>query len=222
MKNGLNNKNVKLESGKTMISKNIEQLMTEKKLTAITLAKEAGISRQAVYNILNGTIPRDDTLDLIAQALGVTSELLRKGIRHFDYDYFRQQLYKKFPYHISEEDFDSYVAGSNLEDPDSVSLEEYLVYKVDVAPVDVFVRHILPAEEMRTQIAEYFGYEPEEIFKAFGGCAIGDYVGQYDRISVRSTEAFNNAEFQAIFEALNLENKKTIYNLSLDLLQTQK
>lgn len=222
MKNRQINKYVKFEGDQMLISENIKQLMEEKNMTVIELADKAQISRQAVYNILKGATPRDDTLELIAKALGVTSELLRHGIRHFDYDYFRQKLYKKFPYHIDEKDFDSYVAGSNLEDPDSVSLEEYLVYKFDVDPVDLFVKHVLPAEEMQIEIAEYFGYQAEEIFKAYGNFPIGGYVGQYDRISVRSTEAFNNAEFQSIFEALNMENKKLVYNLSLDLLQIQK
>lgn len=222
MKNRQINKYVKFEGDQMLISENIKKLMEEKNMTVIELADKAQISRQAVYNILKGATPRDDTLDLIAKALGVTSELLRHGIRHFDYDYFKQQLYKKFPYHISEEDFDSYVAGSNLEDPDSVSLEEYLVYKFDVDPVDLFVKHVLPTEEMQIEIAEYFGYAAEEIFKAYGSFPIGGYAGPYDRISVRSTEAFNNAKFQSIFEALNLQNKKIVYNLSLDLLKTQK
>lgn len=54
-------------------------LLADRGLTQLGLAEKAGISKTAVYGLMNGRTPRLDTLGKIAKVLGVKpSELLEK------------------------------------------------------------------------------------------------------------------------------------------------
>lgn len=219
MKTGQNKNNVKFT--KTLIAENIKKLMEEKNLSVIDLAEKALVSRQAIYNIFNGAIPRDDTLELIAKELDTTVETLKYGERHFDYDYFCQKLYEIFPYHIKEEDYQAYTEGLKYDDPDSLDLESFLIYKFDLDPFATFISHILPTSEKQKEIAKYFGYKVEDIFKSYGSFPLYSNIQNIKHINVMSKEEFATNKFNSIFEKLNIQNKKLVLNLCLDLLQIQ-
>lgn len=60
-----------------MDKKKLVDLLADKGLTQVELAKKAGISRTAVYGVMKGRNPTLPTLGKIAKALGVKpSELL--------------------------------------------------------------------------------------------------------------------------------------------------
>lgn len=221
------NKNVKFTKEKSILARNLERLMKARGKSVIKLSEEAYITRQALYDILNDrTTPRESTLVDLAKALStdkekITADILKNGYRHFDYEFFRQQLYKIFPYEINEVELADYISGMQCDDIDSLDLEGFLVTKFDIDPVQMFVEKILPDKEIQNEIATYFGFKPEEIFKSYGGFPIGDNPGGFKHVNVAGKESFKDTEFQVIFERLDLKNKKIVMNLCMDLLQLQ-
>lgn len=226
-KNIHKNKNVKFTKEKSMLSRNVEELMKARGLSVIQLSEKAFITRQAIYDILNDrSTPREGTLNDLAKALStekeiITADILKNGYKHFDYDFFRQQLYKVFPYNMDEKELEAYVSDLQYEDIESLDLETFLVYKFNIDPVQVFVEKILPNKDIQDRIALYFGFKPEEIFKSYGGFPIGDNPGGFKHVNVAGKELFKDTEFQVIFERLDLKNKKIVMNLCMDLLQLQ-
>lgn len=225
MKNRHINKNVKFTRKNNMLGNNIQILMNEKHMSVQELADKSGVSRQAMYNIINGkSIPRKDTLELIAEQLDVSSDLLKHGVRHYDYDLFMQLLERKFPYNMKSEefntDFEEYIKGG-IFDEENPDLQGYLVYKFDIDPVDMFVKHLAPSDEKQSEIAKYFGYEVNDIFKKYGSFPIGSDPIGFKHVNVCGRDGFDDVEFQALFERLNSKNKKMVLNLCIDLLQIQ-
>ena len=225
MKNGQKTKSVKCTQNKTVLSVNITKLRNEKNLSVKELAEKAGISRQAMYNIIKGTsIPHQSTIDLIAKQLDVSSDLLLYGIRHYDYEIFMEKLNSKFPYNMNSKEFDTdykeYI-GEGTSDDVNYDLQGFLVYKFDIDPINMFHRWIAPSSEKQSEIADYFGYEVNDIFKMKGNFPIGcDSVG-FQHVNVCVKDEFDNVSFKDIFEKLNLKNKKLVLNLCMDLLQIQ-
>ena len=225
-----------------MISENINTLRKEKELSVIELAKKAEISRQAMNNIVTGkSIPREDTLELIAEALGVSADLLKYGIQYFNYDNFRNLLNAKFPECLKKEDLEACLESNvydeqyqiehglteqeldeiNAEFWDHMDLESFLVSKFDIDPVELFVDHIVPRKEIQKQIATYFGYTTNELFKCYGGVPIGASYSKFKRQSVVGKEPFDDKEFLYNFGKLSPANKKLVSNMCLDLLLLQ-
>ena len=225
-----------------MISTNINTLRKEKNMSVIELAKAADISRQAMNNIVIGkSIPREDTLELIAKALGVSADLLKHGIQYFNYDNFRNVLNAKFPECLKKEDLEACLESNvydeqyqikhglteqeldeiNAEYWDHMDLDSFLVSKFDIDPVELFVDHIVPRKEVQEKIAAYFGYDKNELFKCYGGVPIGANYSKFKRLSVVGKEPFEDKEFLYNFEKLSPANKKLVSNMCLDLLLLQ-
>ena len=189
----------------TLLSKNITDAMDKMGISAKSLADIAGISRQAVYDIKKGSIPRKDTLDLIAKALCTTPDELCYGTRYFDYDHFCKELNKVY----------------NPNQHNGLDLQSYLIVELSVNPVDLFLRHILPPVQMQEEIAKLFNREPADVFhviKGFSGVTKYSYA---NHANVISNEDFDYDHFDFIFKRLNTYNKKIVLNLCLDLLLTQ-
>ena len=224
MENGQKKVDVKFTKEKNMIAHNINTLMNNKKISVMSMAEKIGVSRQALYDIRHGrAMPRKDTLDLIANELGVTSEILRNGIRHFDYEHFKKLVYEKFPKQINKEDYDSYIdyIDSQELDIDEFDIESFLIYKFNVDPVDMFIKNILPPEKMRMEISNYFEYEPNELFVSYGCFPLGKDTSGLMHINVAGKEKFDNKKFQDVFVQLDLQSKKMVFNICLDLLKIQ-
>lgn len=235
MKNGQNKKCVNFTESDMVISKNLKSLMKEKNISVKELAEKAEVSRQAIYNIVNGTsIPRDDTLALIAKQLGVTLMLLKNGNEQYDYDFFMEQLRKKFPYHMETKQFktdvEDYLTLTDQEFDENydsegierrIDLGDFLIFKFGINPYDMFYKCIVPSDDIQQQIANYFGYEVNELFKCIGKFPVGIEPLNTRHIDVFGKEKFDHKTFEVVFKALNKKNKKTILNLCMDLLKIQ-
>jgi transcriptional regulator with XRE-family HTH domain len=55
----------------------LADLMEEKSISPPRLADDAGLTRQAVHKLLNGSLPSWDTVQRLADALGVSPEVMR-------------------------------------------------------------------------------------------------------------------------------------------------
>lgn len=65
----------------SVVPKNILRIMNEKHISQYTLSKESGVARVAINRWLNhGSLPRLDTMALVAKALGVTIDELTEGM----------------------------------------------------------------------------------------------------------------------------------------------
>lgn len=226
MKNGQKKEDVKFTIRKSTLAKNLEDLMDARKIRVTQLANETGVTRQAIYNILNDkSVPRTDTLELLAEALStdnevITAEILKNGYVHFDYEYFLDKLRTTYLDRIDPKDLQEYVTVPPDGLADDFDIEGFLFCKFNIDPVLVFVNHCVPPKEIQNQIAAYFGFKAEDIFKIYGKFPIKrDPV--ISRVNVNNPKDFDNTRFEMIFNQLSLANKNAILNLCIDLLQIQ-
>ena len=70
---------------KPIFSENLDRLMKEQGLTQVELAERVGVSQNAVHRWVNGSVPRGDKLNQLAQVLEISGSELLTGETPMDY-----------------------------------------------------------------------------------------------------------------------------------------
>ena len=205
MKNRQKSKKCKVYNGKSAFAKNLLDIMKIKNLTIQDVADGADVTRQTVYDWINGSIPRQDTIKALSNALGVSEDTIKYGNKRFDYDYFCERAKKKLLY-------------SKFKD---ISLHDYLIMECGVDPMLFFISHLMPDDLIREKIARDLESHPEDLFIPVGVYTYGCDNINISHCSVLSDNQIDENEVMVIFSNLSLVNKKIVYNLCKDLLVSQ-
>lgn len=205
MKNGQYTKKCKVYSVKSAFARNLQEIMSKKNLTIQDVANKAGVSRQTIYNWINGAVPRKDTIAILSCALGVSEDTIKYGNKVFDYYYFCEKATKLLQNTKYKND----------------SLYDFLIIECNVDPSSFFIKHMMPTEDTKIEIARKLNCIPEDIFKTYGIYASDNGFPKLIHYSVLSDSSISEDEILTVYNNLNPVNQKIIFNLCQDLLVAQ-
>lgn len=181
-----------------MFVENLKKIMEEKKISQRKLSELSTLNITTINSLFrrNARNPDLETIRHIAKALNVSESYLMFGTELFDKDYFDEILKKK------DIDFSD------------------LVFETRCNPMNLLNSQLPPLNE-QDNIADYLklsrdkvflpSYKTEDFIRAF----------QISKKSIATNNIVSKQQFITMFEKLNDDNRKVVYNLACDLLNIQ-
>lgn len=213
-----------------LIAYNLKTIIEEKKNSGMTIEQiaNATVSKKTIYDIMAGrVVPRKGTIELLEQGLNLKAGDLSRSHAYFDSDYLLEQLNRVFKPVLVEE-HPLYEASDYDGDLVYSTLEETLIIECGMDPDSLF-KHIMPNDDVQKRVVEYFNsnyddasFTVEGLFKPINKLSFATAVLQSSsllnasKINVLSAVSLDKKKMMAMFNDINVEYQKVIYNMICD------
>ncbi len=213
-----------------LIAYNLKTIIEEKKRDGKTIEEisDATVSKKTIYDIMAGrVVPRKGTIELLEQGLNLKAGELSKSHAYFDSDYLLEQLNMVFKPTLVE-NHPMYEAPDYEGDFIYTTLEETLIVECGMDPDSLF-KHIMPDDNVQKKVVDYFNsnYEGssftiEGLFKPISKLSFATAALQTSsllntsKINVLSAVTLDKKKMMAMFNDINEEYQKVIYNSICD------
>lgn len=181
-----------------MFSDNLDRIMKEKHILQKKLSKLADLNLSTISSLLRreSRNPDLETIRSIAKVLVVTESYLVFGTEIFDMQHFDQILASK-----------------------NIDIKE-LVLETG-CDATYLINSKMPPLNDQDRIADYLVLKRNEVF--FASYSQSDYFRAFriNKKIINSNDIVIKEQFNIMFDKLNDENRKIVYNLACDLLKTQ-
>ena len=213
-----------------LIAYNLKSIIEEKKNSGMTIEQiaNATVSKKTIYDIMAGrVVPRKGTIELLEQGLNLKAGDLSRSHAYFDSDYLLEQLNRVFKPVLVEE-HPLYEASDYDGDLVYSTLEETLIIECGMDPDSLF-KHIMPSYDVQKRVVEYFNSNYDDVsftvdglFKpinklSFATAALrSSSLLNASKINVLSAVSLDKKKMMAMFNDINVEYQKVIYNMICD------
>lgn len=213
-----------------LIAYNLKTIIEEKKNSGMTIEQiaNATVSKKTIYDIMAGrVVPRKGTIELLEQGLNLSPGELNKSHAYFDSDYLIEQLNTVFKPELVE-DHPMYNASGYDGDLAYRTLEETLIVVCGMDPDSLF-KHIMPSDVVQKRVVDYFNSEydnaaftVEGLFKPISKLSFATAALQTSsllnasKINVLSAVSLDKKKMMSMFNDINVEYQKVIYNMVCD------